>query len=68
MFRLSSSISVNSPEPFPSSTFLDESQINPGPIGGIVLFFLTIAVVLLLFSMNRHIKKVNFEQDETNSN
>jgi hypothetical protein len=37
--------------------------VNPGPIGGIVLLILTIAVVILMFSFNRHIKKVNFEQD-----
>jgi hypothetical protein len=38
--------------------------VNPGPIGGIVLLILTISVVLLMFSFNRHIKKVNFEQDD----
>ena len=64
MFRFINSISGNSPEPFPSSTFLDPSTVNPGPIGGIVLFILTIAVVLLMFSFNRPIKKVNFEQDD----
>lgn len=65
MFRFISSIAGTSPEPFPSSTILDPSTINPGPIGGIVLLFLTIAVVVLLFSMNRHVKRVNFEQDDT---
>lgn len=63
MFRLIASIAGNSPEPFPSSTILDPTTVNPGPIGGIVLLILTIAVVLLMFSFNRHIKKVNFEQD-----
>jgi hypothetical protein len=63
MFRLITSITGNSPEPFPSSTILDPTTVNPGPIGGIVLFILTIAVVILMFSFNRHIKKVNFEQD-----
>ena len=64
MFRFITSISGNSPEPFPSSTILDPSKVNPGPIGGIVLLVLTIAVVLLMFSFNRHIKKVNFERDD----
>ena len=65
MFRLITSIAGTSPEPFPSSTEFDASKVNPGPIGGIVFLFLTIAVVLLLFSFNRHIKKVNFEQDNS---
>jgi hypothetical protein len=65
MFRFITSIAGTSPEPFPSSTILDPSTVNPGPIGGVVLLFLTIAVVILLFSMNRHIKRVNFEQDDT---
>jgi hypothetical protein len=64
MFRFITAISGSSPEPFPSSTILDPSTVNPGPIGGIVLLVLTIAVVLLMFSFNRHIKKVNFEQDD----
>jgi hypothetical protein len=64
MFRFITSVAGNSQEPFPSSTILDPTTVNPGPIGGIVLLFLTIAVVLLMFSFNRHIKKVNFEQDD----
>ena len=65
MFRFLSSLAGNSPEPFPSSTSFDSSKVNPGAIGGIVFLFLTIAVVLLLFSFNRHIKKVNFDPEET---
>ena len=67
MFRFLNSLTSNSPEPFPSSTSLDATQVNPGPIGGIVFLILTIAVVLLLFSFNRHIKKVNFEQEAPES-
>lgn len=65
MFRFITSIAGTSPEPFPSSTEFDTSKVNPGPIGGLVFLFLTIAVVVLLFSFNRHIKKVNFEQENT---
>lgn len=65
MFRFINSIAANSPEPFPSSTEFDASKVNPGPIGGLVFLGLTIAVVILLFSFNRHIKRVNFEQDES---
>ncbi|MEY3606154.1 MAG: hypothetical protein RL289_334 [Actinomycetota bacterium] len=65
MFRFVTSIAGTSPEPFPSSTEFDASKVNPGPIGGLVFLALTIAVVILLFSFNRHIKRVNFEQDES---
>lgn len=64
MFGFISSFATSTTEPFPSSTSFDASKVNPGPIGGIVFLLLTIAVVLLLFSFNRHIKKVNFQQDE----
>ena len=65
MFRFIISIAGTSPEPFPSSTDFDASKVNPGPIGGLVFLALTIAVVILLFSFNRHIKRVNFEQDDS---
>jgi len=64
MFRFISAVATSTTEPFPSSTSFDASKVNPGPLGGIVFLLLTIAVVLLLFSFNRHIKKVNFQQDE----
>lgn len=65
MFKFLSSLSSISPEPFPSSTSFDATKVNPGAIGGIVFLILTIAVVLLLFSFNRHIKKVHFDPEET---
>ena len=65
MYRFLSSLGGTSPEPFPSPTSFDATKVNPGPIGGLVFLALTIAVVFLLFSFNRHIKKVNFEQDES---
>jgi hypothetical protein len=65
MFRLITSIAGTSPEPFPSSTEFDSSKVNPGPIGGLVFLFLTIAGVILLFSFSRHVKRVNFEQDDS---
>lgn len=67
MFNYLHSLSGNSPEPFPSSTSFDATKVNPGAIGGLVFLGLTIAVVFLLFSFNRHIKKVNFEQEEPES-
>jgi hypothetical protein len=65
MFRFIVSVATSTTEPFPSSTSFDSSKVNPGPLGGIVFLLLTIAIVLLLFSFNRHIKKVNFQQDDS---
>jgi hypothetical protein len=67
MYRFLNSLAGNSPEPFPSATSFDATKVNPGPIGGLVFLALTIAVVFLLFSFNRHIKKVNFEQEDPES-
>jgi hypothetical protein len=44
---------------------LDTSKVNPGPGGAIAFTFLAVALVLLLVSMNRHIKRVNFDEEST---
>lgn len=52
-----------SPSPFPSE--FDTSLVTPG-VGGAVLFtVLVVSLVVLVFSMNRHIKKVNFAQNDS---
>jgi hypothetical protein len=55
------------PSPVPSAfpTTLDTSKVNPGPGGAIAFTFLAVALVLLLVSMNRHIKRVNFDEEST---
>ena len=50
----------------PSPTNLNAGTVNPGPSAGILFAFLAVALVALLFSMNRHLKKVNFEEDRSN--
>ncbi len=62
MFRVVSFIAANSPEPFPSASGLDESKVTPGVGGAAAFTFLAVALVLLLISMNRRMKKVNFEE------
>lgn len=54
----------NSPTPQPLRTDLDLEKVNPGIGGAVVFTCLAIALVILLFSMNRHIKRVNFEVPE----
>lgn len=65
MFHAVAVKSTPTPSPFPSE--FDTSLVTPG-IGGAVLFtVLVISLVVLVFSMNRHIKKVNFSQDDSSN-
>lgn len=54
-------IAIGSATPMPSPSSLDTSRVQPGIGGAAVFTFLVVALVLLLISMNRHIKRVNFE-------
>jgi hypothetical protein len=53
-----------SPTPYPSPTGLDTSKVQPGAWYGVILTFLIVGLVVLLFSLNRHLKRVNFEKSE----
>ena len=53
-----------SPQPYPSQSALDLSKVTPGIGGGVVFTFLALALVTLLFSMNRHLKRVTFSEDD----
>ncbi len=48
----------------PGPIELNEADVNPGPIAGYVFGALTIALVFLLFSLNRHIKRINFTEED----
>lgn len=50
------------PQPYPSQSALDPSQVTPGIGGAVVFTFLAVALVLLLVSMNRHLKRVQFDE------
>lgn len=67
MLSILSLVRGESPEPFPSPSGLDLSKVTPGIGGGVLFTVLAVALVFLLFSMNRHLKKVNFEQDGSES-
>lgn len=65
MTRLSQLVAAATPSPSPST--LDTSKVTPG-IGGAVTFtVLAVALVLLLISMNRHIKRIDFDEESTRS-
>jgi hypothetical protein len=43
---------------------LNAENVNPGPIAGYVFGALTLALIVLLFSLNRHIKRINFIEED----
>ncbi len=55
--------SANTPEPFPSAT-VDPAKVQPGIMYAITILGLTAALILLLFSMNRHLKKVKVTAED----
>jgi hypothetical protein len=67
MLNILALVRGESPEPFPSPSGVDLSKVTPGIGGGIMFTVLVAALVLLVLSMNRHLKKVNFPQDEPES-
>jgi len=67
MLSILSLVRAESPEPFPSPSGVDLSKVTPGIGGGIMFTLLVAALVVLVFSMNRHLKKVNFPQEESES-
>ena len=43
---------------------VDESNVNPGLLGFVVVALLGVATWLLIRSMQRHLRKVNFDDDD----
>ena len=43
---------------------VDESKVNPGVLGFLVVALLGVATWLLIRSMNRQLRKVDFEEEE----
>lgn len=58
---------LNSATPSPSATDFDNSRVQPGAWYGFILTFLIIGLVILLFSLNRHLKRINFEESKEDS-
>lgn len=54
---------VSASSPTPSPMELNAENVNPGPLAAVLFTALAVALVILLFSMNRHLKRVNFDED-----
>jgi hypothetical protein len=67
MLSILSIVRGENPEPFPSPSGVDLSKVTPGIGGGVMFTVLVAALVLLVISMNLHLKKVNFPQDDSES-
>jgi hypothetical protein len=46
---------------------VDKNQVNPGVLGFVVVALLGVATWLLIRSMTRHLRKVDFEEDDAQS-
>lgn len=49
----------------PAPIELNAENVNRGPVAGYVFGALTISLVILLFSLNRHVKRINFKEEDT---
>jgi hypothetical protein len=52
-----------SPSPSPSPVEIDPNRVSPGLLGLASLLFLVLAVFVLWKSMNKQLKRVDFDED-----
>ena len=45
-------------------TGIDNSNVQPGSWYGIILIFLVVALIVLIRSLNKHLKRVNFDETD----
>lgn len=53
---------TETPIPTPSMT-VDPNAVTPGPAGFAVIVFILIAVVLLIWDMNRRVRRVRYREE-----
>ncbi len=62
MFSFLVLLSASSPAPMPRE--LDPATVNPGPLAGVVFTLLVVSLVVLMLSMNRHLKRIKVNRDD----
>jgi hypothetical protein len=58
-------LATRSPSPSPSGPAVDPDRVTPGYLGFLAVLFMAGAVVLLIRSMNKQMKKVDFDEAAT---
>ena len=51
------------PAPSPPRQNIDPSVLSPGLVGFLLFAGLAVAIVVLVFSMNRQLKKIDFDEE-----
>jgi len=53
---------VTTPSPTPTAEF-DPNTVSPGPVGFIAIFFVAVAVLLLMVDMTRRIRRTRYREE-----
>ena len=53
------------PQPTAPMNEVDPADLSPGLLGFLLFAGLAVAIVFLVLSMNRHLKKIDFDEDAT---
>ena len=62
LFLTAAVAAVTNPEPAPSDAPLDLAKVQPGWTGLIFFVLMAVAVALLMWSMRRHLGRVNVDR------
>ncbi|MBM7387747.1 hypothetical protein JOE37_000741 [Clavibacter michiganensis] len=61
VLRLATAVTTT-PSPTPTAEF-DPDTVSPGPVGFIAIFFVAIAVLLLMVDMTRRIRRTRYREE-----
>lgn len=53
---------VTTPSPTPTAEF-DPNTVSPGPVGFVAIFFVAVAVLLLMVDMTRRIRRTRYREE-----
>lgn len=58
-------LAATSPSPTPTAVAIDPARVSPGLLGLASLVFLAVAVFVIWKSMNKQLKRIDFDEDAT---